>query len=291
METWFWILGWILSILTVAGNGFTVLLVGDQRRLRTKPTHSSLSVADFCVGAFVVPLLFFCDIRGGCNWPRPYATWVDFIRWLFAYASIMNLCSLVLDRYMAVVKPLKYVNFMTTRRITKLIFFSWVIPFFLAIFSVFMSLYSTFSLCRIVLSVCCALLEISFSCMLIFCFISMATVVYKQTRSSAILAKQLRFNHQGLTFNTHDKSAVVMLAVVVVFALACFATYLRCSLQLLGNHTNLHLSCKSDFKFRIPMLALNSAINPLAYAFFKRDIKRALKGKKRFLMRLVDLNS
>ena len=265
--------------------------MGGQLRLRTKPTHSSLSVADFCVGAFVVPLLFFCDIRGGCNWPRPYGTWVDFIRWLFAYASAMNLCSLVLDRYMAVVRPLKYVNFMTTRRITKLIFFSWVIPFCLAIFSVFMSLYSTFSLCRIVLSVCCALLEISFSCMLIFCFISMATVVYKQTRSSAILAKQLRFNHQGLTFNTHDKSAVVMLAVVVVFALACFPIYLRCSLQLLGNHTNLHLSCKSDFKFRIPMLVLNSAINPLAYAFFKHDIKRALEGKKRFLMRLVDLNS
>ena len=234
---------------------------------------------------------FFCDIRGGCNWPRYYASWADFIRWLYVYASIMNLCSLVLDRYMAIVKPLKYVNFMTTRRITKLIFFSWVIPFCFAIFSVFMSLYLTFSLCRIVLSVCCALLEISFSCMLIFCFISMATVVYKQTRSSAILAKQLRFNHQGLTFNTHDKSAVVMLAVVVVFALACFATYLRCSLKLLGNDTNLHLSCKSVVKFRIPMLVLNSAINPLAYAFFKHDIKRALKGKKRFLMRLVDLNS
>ncbi|CAH3038297.1 unnamed protein product [Porites lobata] len=244
METWFWILGWILSILTVAGNGFTVLLVRGQPRLRTKTKALivSLAVADFCVGAFVVPSLFFCDIRGGCNWPQPYASWVDFIRWLFAYASIMNLSSLVLD--------------------------------------------------RIVLSVCCALLEIFFSCMLIFCSISMATVVYKQTRSSAILAKQLRFNHQGLTFNTYDKSAVVMLAVVVVFALACFATYLRCSfLQLSGNRRHPHLSCKSDFKFRIPMLVLNSAINPLAYAFFKHDIKKALKGKKRFLMRLIDLNS
>ena len=293
METWFWILGWILSILTVAGNGFTVLLVGGQPRLRTKTNALivSLAVADFCVGAFVVPSLFFCDIRGGCNWPRTYGPWVEFVKWLFEYASIMNLCSLVLDRYMAIVKPLKYVNFMTMRRITKLIFFSWVIPLCIAISSVFISLYLTFSSSRIVLSVCGALLEIFFSCMLIFCFISMATVVYKQTRSSAILAKQLRFNHQGLTFNTHDKSAVVMLAVVVVFALACFPIYLRCSLQLLGNHTNLHLSCKSDIKFRIPMLVLNSAINPLAYAFFKHDIKRALEGKKRFLMRLVDLNS
>ena len=253
-----------------------MLLVSCQRQLRTKTNAliGSLSVADFCVGAFVVPLLFFCHIRGGCNWPRPYASWVDFIRWFFACASIMNLGSLVLDRYMAVVRPLKYVNFMTTRRITKLIFFPWVIPFCLAIFSVFMSLYSTFSLCRIVLSVCCALLEISFSCMLIFCFISMVTVVYKQTRSSAILAKQLRFNHRGLTINTHDKSAVLMLAIVVGFSLACFAVFLHCDLlKFLGKQD----PCQSDSKYSIPMLVLNSAINPLAYAFFKRDIKTALR--------------
>ena len=147
METWFWILGWILSILTIEGNGFTVLLVGIRRRLRTKPNALivSLGVADFCVGAFAVPSLFFCDIRGDCNWPRPYASWVEFIRWLFAYASTMNLCSLVLDRYVAIVKPLKYVNFMTARRVTQLTFFSWLIALGFALFSVLMVLYPTFS--------------------------------------------------------------------------------------------------------------------------------------------------
>ena len=62
METWFWILGWILSILTIAGNGFTVLLVGIRRRLRTKTNALivSLAVADFFVGVFAVPSLFFC---------------------------------------------------------------------------------------------------------------------------------------------------------------------------------------------------------------------------------------
>ena len=52
METWFWILGWILSILTVAGNGFTVLLVGGQPRLRTKTNALivSLAVADSVLG-------------------------------------------------------------------------------------------------------------------------------------------------------------------------------------------------------------------------------------------------
>ena len=167
MGTWFWILGWILSILTIAGNGFTVLLVGSQLRLRTKTNALivSLAVADFCVGAFAVPSLFFCEIRGGCNWPQPYASLVDFIRWLFAYASIMNLCSLALDRYMAVVKPLKYVTIMTAA-MSQLTSISSVIPLCLVIFVVFMVLCLTFSSCRIVLKVCSALLEIFFNCML-----------------------------------------------------------------------------------------------------------------------------
>ena len=194
-----------------------------------------LRVADFCVGSFAVPSMFFCHVRGGCNsGPRPYASWVEFTRWVFACASIMNLCSLVLDLYMAVVKPLKYVSFMTARRVTQLTLISWVFPLLLVICSVFMSIYLTSSIRMIVLVLCCATLEIFSSCMLIFCFISMVTVIYKQTRSSAILAKQLRFNHRGLTFNTYDKSAVAMLALVVAFALASFATYLRCDfLQLL----------------------------------------------------------
>ena len=115
MESGFWILGWILSILTITGSGFIVLLVSCQRQLRTKTNALivSLSVADFCFGAFD-SLFLHCSFVG-CNWLRPYAFLMDFIRWLFAYASIMNLCSLALDRYMAVVKPLKYVAIMTAR--------------------------------------------------------------------------------------------------------------------------------------------------------------------------------
>ena len=107
-----------------------------------------------------------------------------------------------------------------------------------------------------VLSVCSTVLEIFFSCMLIYCFISTVTVVYRQIRSSAILAKQLRFNQRGLTFQKYDKSAVVMLAAVVGFALVCSAIYMRCDfLQFFVNHPTQHFTpCKSDFAYKIPML-------------------------------------
>ena len=35
-------------------------------------------------------------------------------------------------------------------------------------------------------------------------------------------------------------------------------------------------SCK-DEQYKIPVLVLNSAINPLSYAFFKRDIKKEFR--------------
>ena len=50
--------------------------------------------------------------------------WVFFI-----YASGANLASLVLERYIAVVKPLKYLTFMKRRRVIQMVFTSWGIPF------------------------------------------------------------------------------------------------------------------------------------------------------------------
>ena len=110
METWFWILGWFLSILTITGNGFIIFLVCSKRQLRTKTNAFvvSLAVGDFCVGMSVVPSLFFCDITSGCIWPQAWLSWFHLLRWLLGYASITNLCSLVLDRYIAITRDLAY---------------------------------------------------------------------------------------------------------------------------------------------------------------------------------------
>ena len=89
MDTWFWILGRSLTIVTVIGNGFIIFLVCRTRRLRTKTNafFVSLAVANFCVGLSAVPSLFVCEkttdailkpllltgwiILGGCLRTRP----------------------------------------------------------------------------------------------------------------------------------------------------------------------------------------------------------------------------
>ena len=61
----------------------------------------------------------------------------------FVCASVTNLFSLVLERYIAVVKPLKYLTFMKRHRVIQMFSTSWGIPFLFTL---------SFALSRFVLS-------------------------------------------------------------------------------------------------------------------------------------------
>ena len=130
METWFWVLGWFLSILTMVVNGFVIFLVCNKRQLRTKTNAFvvSLAVADFGVGMIVVPSRFFCSLTTECTPRSKEGLIVTFVRVFTIYASGTNLVSLVLERYVAVVKPLKYLTFMKRRRVIQMVVTSWGIP-------------------------------------------------------------------------------------------------------------------------------------------------------------------
>ena len=272
METWFWILGWVLSFLTIIGNGFTIFVVCSRRNLRTKTNAFivSLAVADFCVGLSVIPSLFACDITNTCYWPQHLRSWVNILRWLFSNTSVVNLCGLVLDRFIAIVHPLKYITLMTRRRITQAIFFSWALPVS------YITLRNTLCIVLFQKQACpfiwLIIIPLFLICVvLILCFVSMIFHVCRHDQSARTLAKQLRFNHQ-VSFKTHrEKSAVIMMGIVIGVFLVCHGMYLRCAfLRLSSSRCN-------DVKYKIPILVLNSAINPLAYAFFKRDIKKEFK--------------
>ena len=274
MKAWFWILGWSLSILTITGNGFIIFLVWCKRQLRTKTNTFvvSLAVADFCVGMSAVPLMFACEAVTACS-DSPIFRAVKASKFLFPYASVTNLCILVLDRYIAVVKPLKYLTFMSRRRVIQMVSVSWAIPFALGIGSAlssvgFKSFASTMFTCVLLL------LEFLPSLILIFCFVSMLQVVFKHNRAARLLAKQLRFNHQ-VFFKTQEKSAILMMGIVISLFLVCYGIFLRCSLIYVFDVQSL---C-NDTDYKIPILVLNSAINPFAYSFFKRDINKEVKGR------------
>ena len=269
MGTWFWILGWFLSILAIAGNGFIIFLVGSKRQLRTKTNAFvvSLAVADFCVGLSVIPFPFFCG--SSCKWHG--TSWPKLVRWLFGYASVTNLCSLVLDRYIAVVKPLKYLTFMTSRRVKHMIFFSWASPVLLDILPLSYVISSKPIFLNIFNWLGVILFEFSPCIMLIICVGSMVHIVLKQDRAARMLANELRFNHR-VPFKTHEKATVKIMGIVVGLFLLCYGVFIRCTIV----YAVYSAKCE-DGAFKTPSLVLNSAVNPFVYALLKRDIKKELK--------------
>ena len=86
-------------------------------------------MADFCVGMIAILSPQICN-PAKCNPPSIAGLLVLYIGTFIVYASGSNLLSLVLERYIAVVKPLKYLTFITRRRVTQMamVAISWGIP-------------------------------------------------------------------------------------------------------------------------------------------------------------------
>ncbi|XP_027045952.1 olfactory receptor 4K17-like, partial [Pocillopora damicornis] len=151
----------VLYILTIVGNGFVIFLVCRKRQLRTETNTfivslavadfalgviavplRFLSVADFCVGMIAVPSRFLCDMVNKCITSKTAIFIGIYVRVFLVYASGSNLYSLALERYIAVAKPLKYLTFMTSRRVIQMVLTSWAIPFLLAVILLSMTLNS-----------------------------------------------------------------------------------------------------------------------------------------------------
>ena len=254
-------------------NGFVIFLVCSKRQLRTKTNTFivSLAVADFGVGMLAVPLRFFCSLATECTPRSKEGLIVIFVKVLIIYTSGTNLVSLVLERYVAVVKPLKYLTFMKRRRVIQMVLTSWGIPFLFAVTLVSIKL-SAMDRTQTMSSYLYLLFEIILCVILIFFLASMFLVVYNLNSRDRTLAKQLRFNHVVTRAKTQNTSAVKWVALITCVFLSCYGIMMRCSLLLLTGHT-----CGNDFYYKISLVVINSGINPIAYAFFKRDIQQECK--------------
>ncbi|KAG7464725.1 hypothetical protein MATL_G00168800 [Megalops atlanticus] len=104
----------VIIFLTIGGNILVILAVSLEKKLQNATNFflRSLAVADMLVGILVMPISLI-NILYDYAWPLPNALcpiWI-YLDVLFSTASIMHLCAISLDRYVAIRNPIEHSRF------------------------------------------------------------------------------------------------------------------------------------------------------------------------------------
>ena len=123
---WFWISGWFFVALAAAGNCMVIYLIVKTPSLQTNANWFvlSLAVADMCVAlTFLLPL---CGPNFlGFTFDKMHTGAFFRISFTFMYCSNANRFAMTMDRYIAVTRPLRYVELITKKVIFGLIAAAW----------------------------------------------------------------------------------------------------------------------------------------------------------------------
>ena len=290
LPLWFSIVVWLLSLFTVTGNGLVFYLIATRRNLRTRTNWVvlSLAVADFGVAVANLVMMLFTP----CYSPQSCAN-VDKIPvgsalFYLIYASMFNLCTLTLDRYLAIIKPLRYITFMTMKRVVFLVAVSWSLPSLIVVSYLAWQLGTsgqTYVIFKKYFLVFLSFFQVCVCVALLFATTRIFLVARRHARQNAVLVMQLNFNHRiqhSRVFKPQEAASTKVVGSVV-------AVFIICHVLSIYNKVCLIVSCeRSDALMDhvlIPLILTNSAVNPVAYAFFKKDINKELKRLFSYLRR------
>lgn len=134
-----------IIIAAIFGNLLVIVSVMRHRKLRIITNYFvvSLAFADMLVA--MVAMTFNFSVQVTDTWMFGYFmcdVWNSFDVY-FSTASILHLCCISVDRYYAIVKPLKYPINMTKRVVWVMLISTWVSPAFISFLPIFMGWYTT----------------------------------------------------------------------------------------------------------------------------------------------------
>ena len=281
MSLWYSVPGYFMALFAVTGNGMVISLIAKKHRLHTTANWFilSLAVADFSLGILYFPFSFVCPIGEIiCSEKKIFQALPKFL----FYASALNLWAMTFDRYIAVVKPLRYMALLTTRRVLAIIAMVWLFSLLLGAAEILIPVLvepgympttmKMFNGIRRTALVSCAVF-------LVFATGHVLFITRKHSRQIAAMVVQLNFNqpHSApaitVKASAQESSSAKLITTVVVVNVSCFiaSVFIYCCA---GVHPCNLVSMRVAGAL---LLVANSAINPVIYALLKRDIRGELK--------------
>ena len=278
-DSWFWYFAWFITAVTVVGNALVIFLISTKHHLQKKPNWFilSLAIADLFVGFTYIPSFYACWKWFPCSKDGWFAG--QTIKWTFLYASVSNLFILTLDRYIALTSPLRHKWLVTPTRITFSVITAWIVPVISRV-CIFVPVHfsNKATAYKYLLPVFLVMFEF-LPCILLSCFTFRMVYIVRKRQKSTRTTKDSSTEPRSLNLRVHFRdegranyNIRVVVSVVGLFIL-CYSVDVCISFC-----DNFSLSSISPqlWNVRHLLLVTNSALNPVAYALFKRDIRQAI---------------
>ena len=278
---WFFILGWFFTGVAILGNALVILLIITRARLHVTTNWFvlSLALADLCVGLSYFPLLFISSFFQ--ELPIDHTGLWFKLSHTFLYSSSTNLCALTADRFLAITMPLKYIVFMTSKRLVISLASAWIAPLILfTLPSIFTYSNTNASFTFIFEIFRVSAFQLIPSVLFVFVTWRLCFIARNISRQESLLLAQIRFNfnrqRNTLTVKKQGekRASVKMIVLIILLFVLCHVG---------GNYRCFCFVFKLCFisenlKNVIHVLfIMNSAVNPLFYAVLKKDMKNELK--------------
>ena len=282
LATWLGVAG----LLTIVGNGIVLWLIFRKRSLRTMSNLflTSLAAADFLVGLVIDPvwLVVRCLGYNSKTYFETFSRSIDYLWIHTTVATTFNLCCVSLDRYVAIIHPLRYHDFLTNRRCYLLIanvwFMSLVLPcsrFMVQDKKALPTLYLSFTVMTILFPMS----------IIVFCslrILKAASVHYNSIKPTSSCAQNQDVIRRSKKNYKAAKTVSIIVGLFVVSWLPSLITGLAHYFSNLVSHDSVYYTVWTSVE---TVAFTSSAINPWVYCLRNDEFYEALSSTFRFLKR------
>ena len=130
------LVAFITGIIT---NAIVITTIAYNRQLHSITNYYIISqcCADFLFAALVLPAYPLQGILGYWPFIPQWCTIHNCLSISLVMTSLLNLCAISIDRYLAICRPYEYREWMTTRFVAGILLYIWFQPFLLSLIPVF----------------------------------------------------------------------------------------------------------------------------------------------------------